>query len=412
MTPVPQNSTLTPILALAATLAIQVYVALAASAAPVLAPVVAPAFGLAPELVGLFVGLVYAASMTASLVSGGLVARYGAIRVSQVCVALCALGLALLPAAAATAAGIALVAIAPLVIGAGYGPITPASSQVLARTAPPSRMALTFSIKQTGVPAGAALGGAILPALTLAVGWHAAFVAVAALGVAVILAAQPIRSDLDRIRDRSHRLSLQGAAGPLKRIFRDPILTELASASFFYAALQVSLTSFLVVYLTEAMRWSLVAAGFALTVATLAGVVGRIAWGIVADRWLPPRIVLGLIGILAGLCSLATAFYPAQAPAAPLLVLIALFGATAIGWNGVQLAEIARRAPAGEAGAITGASGFVTFAGVVCGPPLFGLLAAASGDYRTGFVAIGATILACGAWSLDRYRRARLAGGG
>ena len=48
----------------------------------------------------------------------------------------------------------------------------------------------------------------------------------------------------------------------------------------------------------------------------------------------------------------------------------ALFGATAIGWNGVQLAEVARLAPPGTAGEVTGATGFVTFAGVVIGPPL------------------------------------------
>ena len=37
--------------------------------------------------------------------------------------------------------------------------------------------------------------------------------------------------------------------------------------------------SFLVVYLTESLGYSLVAAGFALTVANLGGIVGRILWG-------------------------------------------------------------------------------------------------------------------------------------
>ena len=47
--------------------------------------------------------------------------------------------------------------------------------------------------------------------------------------------------------------------------------------------------SFLVVYLTEALGWSLVAAGLALTVRDVGGVAGRIVWGAVADRILPPR---------------------------------------------------------------------------------------------------------------------------
>ena len=123
-----------------------------------LAPEIGRELGIAPKLVGAFVGIVYAGSMAASLASGMFIERHGAIRVSQVCVLLCA-------AASDDGrrryafAGTAMVALAlaPVIIGLGYGPITPASSELLARTASPSRMALTFSIKQTGVPAGAAL---------------------------------------------------------------------------------------------------------------------------------------------------------------------------------------------------------------------------------------------------------------
>ena len=391
--------------ALIATLAIQVYASIGATAVSVLAPLIAPEFGLSAKLVGVFVGLVYAMAMTASLFSGAFIARFGAIRVSQAGVALCSLGIALLPIAAWAPAGLALLVIAPLVIGTGYGPITPASSQVLARTAPPSRMALTFSIKQSGVPAGAALGGALLPALALVLGWQITLLALAALGIVVVLAAQSIRADLDRTRDVARSFTIAGTFRPLRKVLANPLLIELTIVSFFYAALQVSLMSFLVVYLTEGLGWSLVAAGFALAVATLGGVAGRLLWGFVADHYLRPRIVLGLLGVVGGACSLATAAYPASGPATPLLILAAVFGATAIGWNGVQLAEVARHSPPGEAGAITGATGFIGFSGVVVGPPLFGLLATTTGDYRTGFVAIGGAILICGAWVLIRCRR-------
>ena len=101
---------------------------------------------------------------------------------------------------------------------------------------------------------------------------------------------------------------------------------------------------------------------------------------------------------MAGLCAFATAAYPATWPIAPLFAVVALFGATAIGWNGVQLAEVARHAPPGEAGAITGAAAFVGFSGVVVGPPLFGALAALTGSYRAGFVAVGVAALASGLW--------------
>src|SRR4029079_19626219 len=133
------TSTRTAAVALAATLAIQIYTAFAAAAAAVLAPEIAHAFGVEARWIGAFIGLVYAGGMFASLASGGFIERHGSIRVSQACVVLCAICGAGI--ARARAHSIALRAAAAVVIVSGYGPITPASSQLLQRTAPPARMA-------------------------------------------------------------------------------------------------------------------------------------------------------------------------------------------------------------------------------------------------------------------------------
>lgn len=389
----------TAAIALAATLAIQVYVSFAASATAVLAPEIAQAFGMEARWVGVFVGILYAGAMFASLACGGFIERHGAIRVSQACVVLCALGVLAMPLAPARYA--AILALAAIVIGLGYGPITPASSQLLQKTAPPSRRALTFSIKQTGVPAGAALAGAVLPALALVVGWRGAFVAIALLGAVVVLGAQPVRARLDAERHGRGRFTLAGIFAPLAVLRQSRALADLALVSFAYSAAQVCLTSFLVVHLTEALHWSLVAAGLALTAATVGGVVGRIVWGYVADRLLPPRRVLALLGILAGACGVAMAATTPAWPIAAVIALAAVFGGTAIGWNGVQLSEVARLAPAGSAGKVTGAAGFVTFAGVVVGPSSFALIATLTGSYRAGFAAFAALSVA-GAFALLR----------
>ncbi len=386
----------TALTALAVTLAIQIYTSLAASATAVLAPELARDLGLSSRFVGLFVGIVYAASAVASLLSGAFIVRHGSIRTSQVCVLLCAAGVASMPLVAAFPASVlGLLALAPALIGAGYGPITPASSHLLARTAPPARRALTFSIKQTGVPAGVALAGAVLPVIALAVGWRVAFIAIAALGVGIAALAQLSRATLDDERAPTRPIARAQFFAPIRRVLATPVLAELAWIAFAYAATQVCLTSFLVVYLTDALGFSLVSAGLALTAANAGGIVGRIAWGAIADRLIAPRMLLAIIGLLAATGAFATATFDAAWPLSALLVVCAVFGGTAIGWNGVQLAELARHAPAGEAGAITGAAGFIGFAGVVVGPPTFALLAAATGSYRVGFVAIGIGSAAC-----------------
>ena len=375
----------TALVALASTLAIQIYISFAATAAAVLAPEIARTFGVEARWIGVFIGLVYAGGMFASLASGGFIERYGSIRTSQACVVLAALGVLLMVVAPSNA--VAWVALAAIVIGLGYGPVTPASSHLLQRTAAPKRMALTFSIKQTGVPAGAALAGAILPAVSLAIGWREAFALASLFGLVVVASAQPVRAGLDADRGGRGRFTIAAIFAPLALLRESRALLELALVSFVYSATQVCLTTFLVVHLTQTLGWSLVAAGLALTAATVGGVAGRIGWGYVADRWLSPRRVLIVIGLLAGMFGACMVAATPAWPKATIVVLATLFGITAIGWNGVQLSEVARLAPPGGAGKVTGASGFVTFAGVVVGPPSFGLLASLGGSYRIGFAA-------------------------
>jgi len=388
--------------ALGATLALQLYTALASTAAAVLAPAIAADFGVEARWIGVFIGLVYAGAMTASLASGSFIERYGSIRVSQACVLICGVGVALM---ALTASPVVLV-FAALVIGVGYGPITPASSQLLARTTHPDRMAMTFSIKQTGVPAGAALAGALLPSLAHAVGWRATLFIVAGAAIAIAFAAQPIQAALDTDRQRRRTLSLRTMLSPLVHL-RDRTLRQVALISLAYSAAQVCLTSYLVVYLTAVLDFSLVGAGFALSVATIGGVAGRILWGIVADRWLAPRRTLALIGGMAAVCGLALAVAEPAWPVIVSLVVAGFFGATAIGWNGVQLAEVARLAPRGAVAAVQGATGFVTFSGVVAGPPLFALIASLTGSYRVSF-AVVAIVSAIGAgWMASTAGEAR-----
>ncbi len=386
--PTPRNA----LVALTATLAIQMYTSLAVSAPPVLAPVLAADLGVSPKWIGVFISLLFAGAMAGSLVGSGFVGRYGAIRVSQVSVLFCAAGIGC--AGLAPASAPALLVAAAVAVGMGYGPITAASSDILIRTTPPHRLAVTFSIKQTGVPAGTALAGALMPALALLLGWRGAFIGLAVVGLVVVAGAETTRQALDRRQALDTPVSLRALVHPLRLVLRTPALREMALIGFTFAAVQVSLTSFLVIYVNEVLAWSLITAGLALTCATTAAVAGRIFWGIVADRWLSPVRTLALIGFLASVSSAATAFATAAWPAWVVLPLAALFGATAIGWNGVQLAELARRAPAGQAASVTGATGFVTFSGVVGGPSLFALVTAVTGSYRASFLICA---LICGA---------------
>ena len=377
-------------LPLLVTLAVQAMVSMALLTVPVMATVVAQALGVSATLTGVYVAIAYIGAIFASLASGSAVARFGAIRVSQVGLLLCAAGLA----ACALPSWVGL-ALGAFLIGLGYGPVTPASSHLLALTTPPHRMALVFSVKQTGVPLGGMLAGALVPGLVLFGGWQATLLVVAAANVVCALASQPLRAGLDADRRSDRVLAFGNLLQPLRLVLSQRALARLAAFSLVFSAMQLSLSTYLVTYLQEALDYGLVKAGLALSVAQIGGVVGRIAWGYVSDRWLGARRSLALLAGLMEISALATAVLDAQVPPVLVFTLLVIFGASAIGWNGVYLAEVARRAPPGMASTATGGTLAVTFFGTVLGPALFGALAASGGGYRAGFAAMAVPTALC-----------------
>ena len=89
----------------------------------------------------------------------------------------------------------------------------------------------------------------------------------------------------------------------------------------------------------------------------------------------------------------AAALFSPQWPLASIFAVAVVLGATAIGWNGVYLGEVARLAPPGLAGQATGGCLFFTFVGVVVIPFLFGWLQRVTGSYAACFAAAGAVCI-------------------
>lgn len=385
-------------LTLLATLFIQAMVAMALLTLPVMAPVAAKALEVSPALVGVYVAITYAGAMFASLTSGTTVSRLGPIRVSQLGLILCAIGLCLCAVPWLPAIGLGA-----LLIGLGYGPITPASSQILARTTQPRQMALVFSIKQTGVPVGAMMAGAIVPSLMLGIDWQWSLVVVAMACVVSAALSQPLREALDDLRQASLTFQMSTLTTPLRMVLGHRALSTMAACSFMFSMVQMSLTTYLVTYLHDDLAYGMVSAGLLLSVTQMGGIGGRIAWGLVADRWLGAQKTLALLAILMASSALATALLLPTLPLWGIWAILLVFGASAIGWNGVYLAEVARQAPEGKASVATGGTLTFTFLGVVIGPPLFGALSSAFGTYRAGFLALVITSSLC-AWVLYRLK--------
>lgn len=383
-------------LVVGATLSVQALVSMGIMILPAVAPRAADALGVSSALIGAQVSLTYAFATAGSIFSGRLVRRLGPVRTSQIALASMALGLLF-----ASGASLAAIAIGSAFMGLSYGLPGAAAAHLLFRFTPRERRNLLFSLKQTGVPLGGVLAGLTAPPLANWFDWRAPLLAtaVAAAALAVLFTLVRTRWDDDRTPDSAIAASLTEMP---RLLARETSLRHLAIIGGLLAGLQLSFMTFLVVLLVEDYGMLIVTAGAVLAAVQVFGVAGRIIWGAMADYLRNGVAVLAGLCLAIGLLSLLVTF--STSPFVVVALAIGL-GATAIGWNGVYLAEAARLAPPGQVGEATGALLTVTYLGVCAGPALFAGLSPHLGGYRAGFAIFALAAAVALAYALALRRR-------
>lgn len=376
---------------LVATLVVQAVLSFLSRLPPTLAPRLTAERGLDPAAIGYLSGAGMLGAMAFLLCGAPVLRRFGALRALQMGLLLGALGVVLI---AVPWAGALLAAV--ILMGIGYGPSTPAGSDILQRFAPAHRRSLVFSIKQAGVPAGGMLAGLLLPVLVERFGLAVALAACAALALATILAMEPLRARLDpapaapetlRLKDV---LALDNLTLPLRSLRDTPGLMRLALTGLALAVSQGVWIAFLVTALVEQAGVSLIAAGALFAVMQVTGMAGRIGLGWIADKIGSGRATLRGAAILSALCTLALAFVGHGTPLFVTAALCALAGATVTGWNGVQIAEVARLSRPGTIRETAAGATFLLFTGYVLGPAAFAAAVTAYGGYGAPLLAVSA----------------------
>lgn len=363
---------------IAATL-IQIVATASVLALTAIAPTVAKDLDIGAYWIGYQISLIYFSGMFSSAIAGTLVQRFGPIRIEQAALACFVLGFI-----GIASAEIPLIIAASLFIGIGYGLNNPASSEMLSRVTPFNRRNIVFSLKQSGVPLGGILASFAFPFLTRFFDWHVALLigAVAPILTMALLAATHAAEPVNPAPRRSF---LKGFAEEQSTIWRNARLRALSALGFAYSAMQLSVSAFAVVTLVHDAGWSLLSAGSVAAAMQLAGAVGRIFWGVVADRIGGGFKTLALLGLLGG-TGYALLFWLTDLPTIAQVALFVAMGGVTIGWNGVLLAEVAHNAPEGRVGSTTGGVLVYTFIGVIVGPSSFGSVYALTGHYGASFM--------------------------
>ena len=366
---------------------VQVVATMAVIIPAAIAPKLAAALDVPVSMIGFQVSFAYVGATLMSLAAGLVVRRMGALRTNQIAAFLVTASLL-----AISVPHIAALLFGTFGIGVAYGLTNPAASTLMMKIASPANRNLIFSIKQTGQPMGGVVAGLMAPTAAVMFGWQAALYIGAMIAFLVMLAIQPLRARLDT--DRDPNTKFRGAVfKDLGVVWRNRGLRLLSMAALTLSGVQLALMTFAVTMLVEDVHLDLVTAGTGLAVLQVAGVVGRLAWGIVADKVGNGIMTLIVSQLLSAAAAWATAALVPDTPILTVFAILAGFGFSAVGWNGVFMAEIARLAPEGQVGSATGGVLVPTFLGVIIGPILFTGLHELIGTYTGTFAALSAVTI-------------------
>jgi MFS family permease len=373
------------------TVGVQAVAAFLSRLPPTVAPILTAERSIDSSTIGYLSAINTVGAMVFLLAGAPLMERVGSVRTLQIGLVLGGLGVIMmaLPSALVLLPAVAL-------MGLGYGPSTPAGSDILHRYVPKNRQALVFSIKQAGVPIGGVLAGFILPPLVDLGGLPLCLGVSAVIAVLCAIVVQPMRRRLDPL-DRggpplkiAHFFAPENLSRPIRCLRDTPGLVRLAMTGLALALSQGIWIAFLVTVLVEQGKLSLLAAGSLFGVMQVAGVIGRIGLGWVADRVGSSTATLQVTAGLSAVCTACLAYVGADTSSFLLTLLSAIAGATVTGWNGVQIAEVARLSRPGEIRETAAGATLLLFSSYVIGPAAFALIAQLLGSYLLPLLGVAA----------------------
>ena len=383
-------------------LTIQIVGSLTFLAVTALTPFIRTEFGLSSTAVGLLIVAMYFGYFL-TLIPGGVLTDIFGERL-MISVGLGLLGL--FSIAIGLGSHLWLLGVGLFALGCGYSMIPPGTNKGVYDWFPPEQLGVSLEIKQTGVMIGGAISAASLPVLATRTDWHTAFVTVGIVSFVSLGLLAVYSRPADAVADgydtaTTVREALQSQLRGIAKVYAETNLNPLLFVGVLFGAGQFTLMAYAVLYLTEEIALSVTLAGLLYTAMQLAGVVSRILFGYIADKWFTrtKHRLLFLIGITGFVSYLVLVALPPNPPLVLVAIAVTILGALSLGYNGVYLTMANELVGPEHTGFSTSIAIASVMVGAIVTPPLFGLLTDWTDTYAFSMVLLAVLTLLAGLFS-------------
>ena len=248
-----------------------------------------------------------------------------------------------------------------------------------------------MGIKQMGITVGSALAALLLLPLAKEFGWRPSlFISCLVLLAIGALVAYYYQDASESAIKRAPSISRNKFSEDLRVILKNRQVLFLSISAMGLQGAQLCLTTYIILFAFEQLEMTLILAGILLVLAEVGGSIGRVAWGVISDRFFAGNrmIIMFIVTALTGMCALVCALLLPSTPLLIVLITVFVFGFSISGYNGVWMTIIVELVEKEKSGLATGVTITISSWGVLIVPPLFGFIVDHTDSYADGWLFI------------------------
>lgn len=342
--------------------------------------------------IGFIPAALFLGQSLAAIPSGLLVDRLGSKKQLFMTVALLAVSFILI----SISTKFFIVLLFVVVAGGAYAAMHPTTNRAILYWFPQKSRGTAMGIKQMGITVGSALAALILLPLAERFGWRPSLfiscLVLLALGTLMTYYYKDPPGSGTRKTSSTNKNEFRQS---LKTILKNKQVVLLSISAMGLQGAQLCFTTYIILFAFEKLEMTLVLAGLLFVLAEVGGSIGRVAWGVISDRFFAGNrmIIMFIVTVITGVCALVCALFLPVTPVIVILITVFIFGFSISGYNGVWMTIIVELVQKEKSGLATGVTITISSWGVLIIPPLFGYIVDTSGSFSYGWIFVAALMV-------------------